>query len=903
MRRHISLLTAILCIAISATIPADASEKPNYSAADWTVHSAFNNKPRKIIDTPDGVFFFTHQHLYTTGTTTVPYNLGGYYSTPSGAVFYFDKHNPQAGIQDFAKLTTLAGADMRALNYDPVSRRLVIAYLDGGIDIIGPDLSSTYIADIKNRDYPDANSISAINFDADGNIWLGTKHGFVRIDGSSLTVRYAPSWSEAVTDIVPVGDKVIAVIGNKICEAPASANLALRSSFKPSTLTGTTGNIGTVGNLMSLNGSFATLSTAGAIHFYTPAADGGWSVQNIATSVLILSAEFRGMKSPLDDNSYVINRVDHTVTPTAEGFYVAATDYAYMICRPETAGQTPTLKKVALPKGGLVYSSSYDGRSFWFYTDPRKFTERSLSDGKWTDVRSLEPNAPLTAKDNQILYSPTQGLIVVNQNPQELAQIWGEIISSLVAGYKNGKWTDLSPCHNPAYLTETDSKAKAAFDRFIGERRWMCTPMGASIDPLYPDVLHMGSKWLGAASVYLDDPRKNPFLITFTTPAFEGFNPLPLLPFQNWEGPILSLGADADNVQWFYYGTNTIGGLDNGAADTDITLFAITPEGRTCLADDDIQTHFQGVKKLVFPSTLKSNYWMRGTALRHPSNRNKIVTYTFEGDATGSALRICNHKGNLDRGSYGPDNITYIRYFRLETGALYQPSAVHSVIENPYNGDIVISTMHDTFIINLKSPVIGNTIDARSVTFKDENGHPVQFRPSTRSNCAAYDEYGRLWVGTSDSGVIGLSADGNTIVAHYDKTNSPLSDNDIHGLGWNPDTKSLFISSADMIAEVRPDSAPALTAQQTFSAPAAYPATVPADFGGTVAFHNIPSGVALRVRDSKGTTVRELDAAEEGALAYWDLLDGDGQMVPSGLYSVSDASGLCDFVIYIPVSR
>lgn len=78
---------------------------------------------------------------------------------------------------------------------------------------------------------------------------------------------------------------------------------------------------------------------------------------------------------------------------------------------------------------------------------------------------------------------------------------------------------------------------------------------------------------------------------------------------------------------------------------------------------------------------------------------------------------------------------------------------------------------------------------------------------------------------------------------------------------------------------------------------------MPADFGGTVAFHNIPSGVALRVRDSKGTTVRELDAAEEGALAYWDLLDGDGQMVPSGLYSVSDASGLCDFVIYIPVSR
>ena len=68
------------------------------------------------------------------------------------------------------------------------------------------------------------------------------------------------------------------------------------------------------------------------------------------------------------------------------------------------------------------------------------------------------------------------------------------------------------------------------------------------------------------------------------------------------------------------------------------------------------------------------------------------------------------------------------------------------------------------------------------------------------------------------------------------------------------------------------------------------PQAVSADFTGNVSLHNVPAGVALRVRDADGRTVAALPETKNGT-TFWNLLDADGNLVPTGRYTISDASG------------
>lgn len=885
-------------IALSmAPLVAQASQPANYGD-HWTVHSSFENQPRKIIDTPDEVYVLAHQHLYSPTANAFNNSLkafqNGYYYFPAGSIFIYDKKSGSS-LEDLSHQVRLSGYDIRLMNYNPANGSLVVAYQDGGIDIIDSNKKLTYIDAVKKRSTQTGVRISSISFGPDNDIWLGTGSGYVRLaaDGKFIS---APGWNEAVRDIVPVGDYVVCAIGNTLYVAPKDANLGNRTNFKP--VSGLN-NYTDITNIMPLgHNNFGIVLNAGNIYWFTPDGDGKWKQAGSSGNGNVQA------KVSANVGNYVVNQIDHTVTPTQKGFYIAATDKAYLLNRAESAGSQPTLTQISLPSGSNIYSSSYDGSRFWFYTNPRGLASRTYSNSTWGNVDlTLEANGPLGSKDNFILYSKTQGTVIVSAHPVLNTNYYSEYKTPMVAAYKDGKWKNLSPIYNKPNIAKEGSEAESQFETQKNKNKWPVTlPIGACIDPLNPDVLFLGASFYNSmAAIYLDDPTKTPFIFTdISNNNVSAFGPnTELLTQDGWTdfGNSIPLGADKDNNIWIYYNYS-----NNSQFKEDLFFYYITPEDRQNAIElaNPLTKHIK-LSPLRVPSIMGTNFWIFGTL--NPRFPNKIITATKENDAIGGGLRIVDHNGTLQDTS--DDSITYIRKFRTETGYIVEPSNMRGIASNPVTGDVIVSDQNDTYIVNLDNPVVDGIMDVRLLTGVGENGETVPVRAAMRSNVVCFDDYGRIWVGTEDHGVLGFSPDGNKLIAQYDKTNSPLNNNSIHGIGWNPETKSLFISSGDVIAEVRVDVPvdSSVYGDVVAKAPFAVPAKVSSDFGGIVAFHNVPEGLSLRVRDSKGNTVCELPAPVDG-VTHWNLLDASGNRVETDVYTVLDASGNNNFApILLPVVK
>ena len=162
---------------------------------------------------------------------------------------------------------------------------------------------------------------------------------------------------------------------------------------------------------------------------------------------------------------------------------------------------------------------------------------------------------------------------------------------------------------------------------------------------------------------------------------------------------------------------------------------------------------------------------------------------------------------------------------------------------------------------------------------------PVLFDEVVR--CMAVDGANRKWFGT-DTGLWLFSEDADEALLHFTTANSPLPSNRIQDVAVNDKTGEVFVATDAGVVSYRGN---ASVTDGTASCAQASPNPVRPGFSGQVGITGLANNASVKITDVAGRLVYSTTAS--GGTVTWNLTDGSGRRVRSGVYLVlsADANG------------
>ena len=148
-------------------------------------------------------------------------------------------------------------------------------------------------------------------------------------------------------------------------------------------------------------------------------------------------------------------------------------------------------------------------------------------------------------------------------------------------------------------------------------------------------------------------------------------------------------------------------------------------------------------------------------------------------------------------------------------------------------------------------------------------------------NCIAVDGANRKWIGTNESGLFLVSADGQQVLKRFNATNSVLGVNQIYQVCCDPTSNSVFVTTPLGVAEYKSDATPG---QESYSNIYAYPNPVRPDYGGPITITGLMENSVVKITDPAGNVIRTLKST--GGMVSWDGCNYNGDLVPTGVYSI-----------------
>lgn len=893
-----SIITLALTAILMALCPitSQAYWTDTNTGTSWKRHTAFDGQVRKIMEGPRYVYIWAHQQLYSKGTGT-----RGLYSTPHGTVLYIDKETSPMKVRGLADDFPTAGLDASCVAYNPYQDYLVIAYTNGVIDILTDSGQVHTIRDFDGSNGRLTIKPRNITFDkVTGDAWIATYNGFVRIDGKTFTTTDSADWRRNVNSICRVGDHVVAIVDNIMYEAPVTEDLHSLDN-----LIARSGVANKIHGIMPVSANaFATLTEGKNISMIQLGQSG-----NITTSAVVSDAGFSGqLIVPNSDgrgnlftgnytnfNYFVNDEFENNFIPTRDGYLALSKTHIYHLKYNSAKNQIESTRR----KFNTTYidalarqAGSYDFENFWFY-DLRKGFYCEKADGigdatTWaTETPRIQWLGPVSMQNAQLKYSSTKGLICMSRTSTMFNNAEVSPIPLLMSGYKNGTWSNYSPIYSTPDFCNSNNPAKSKFESTKnGEYAYPIRHANNfTVDPLNPNYVLVGSMYSGIVAMNLDNITGQ--IMHFTYEQDSNYKDYPgfasVMPGNAKGCPALYVcGTDEDGNLWFFF-PDTLDSLNLGFG---INTFYWPFANRQTIFDSQDISQWNSWDKIFFANSSlldTSGRLAFGVALKHASDHNPLIFYP---KSIGHPIITVNHNGTLNDVSDDETNI--IQHFATSTGMLTHNGFVYVLVEDPVTGDVIATVASNLVRFNPNSPVTNNTIEAEIVSITNRDGSTTPVAQNQTIYAISFDEYNRMWIGTSNNGVYGISADRKELIAHYTTDNSPLLSNCINDVCWNPDTQELFIATDGGIMSMNPYTPNAANGQ---ASPSVEPTLITPDYAGTVRLHNIPAGISIIVEDEEGKQVATLDAPVNSQ-TVWDTCDSDGNLVPAGIYTFHDLSGL-----------
>lgn len=198
-----------------------------------------------------------------------------------------------------------------------------------------------------------------------------------------------------------------------------------------------------------------------------------------------------------------------------------------------------------------------------------------------------------------------------------------------------------------------------------------------------------------------------------------------------------------------------------------------------------------------------------------------------------------------------------------------------------HNGDMWVAMEGGVFIIPTETDFFSSNACKRIIIPRnDGTGLADYLLANDNVTTIAVDGGNRKWIGTESSGVYLVSEDGMTTIHHFTVENSILLSNNITSIAIHPTSGEVFIGTAAGLVSFRSDAAEPF---ETYAEILAYPNPIRPNYNGVVTITGLMDKSDVNIIDQAGQLVCK--TSSNGGIAIWDLRNGAGQRVSSGVYT------------------
>lgn len=164
----------------------------------------------------------------------------------------------------------------------------------------------------------------------------------------------------------------------------------------------------------------------------------------------------------------------------------------------------------------------------------------------------------------------------------------------------------------------------------------------------------------------------------------------------------------------------------------------------------------------------------------------------------------------------------------------------------------------------------------------------------------AVDGGNRKWIGTKRNGVWLFDADGEKVISHFTKQNSPLLSDNVIAIVIQNSTGEVFFSTENGIVSYRGSATLGDIKHENVKI---FPNPVKPDFDGLVGISGLANNAKIKITDVSGKLMYETTA--QGGQATWNRKNYTGREAESGIYLVfsADETGQDTFVGKIAVVK
>ncbi len=212
------------------------------------------------------------------------------------------------------------------------------------------------------------------------------------------------------------------------------------------------------------------------------------------------------------------------------------------------------------------------------------------------------------------------------------------------------------------------------------------------------------------------------------------------------------------------------------------------------------------------------------------------------------------------------------------------------------DGEIWVGTDKGIAVFYCADQVLSSSgCDAQQILL-EQDGHTQILLLTEVVTAIAVDGANRKWIGTQNSGVFLMSADGTQQVRHFTVDNSPLLSNEIRSIVINPKSGEVFFGTASGIISYRNDATEGL---EDFTDVYAFPNPVKPGYEGPIAIKGLVENAIVKITDVSGGLVYQTKAL--GGQAIWYGRNFSGEKSASGVYLVfcSNDDGTKTFITKI----